>query len=90
MLTPHQEKWLEQHGKIVKIEGHSHFLKVTTHEAIYPYAHTVLRVHAVPLSTKTRYYRTVKAQVGDDWSTDVLMSAPEVTTSVMQQVGWKY
>jgi hypothetical protein len=90
MLTAHQAQWLEHHGKVVKLDGHVHMLKVTTHEAIYPYAHTVLRVTATPVSTKTRYYRTIKAQLGDDWSTDVLASDPEVTTSVMQQVGWRF
>jgi hypothetical protein len=90
MVTPQQAQWLEHHGKVVTLQGHVHFLQVTTYEAIYPYAHTVLRVHAVPLSTKTRYYREIKAQLGDDWSTDVLASDVEVTTSVMQQVGWQY
>jgi hypothetical protein len=90
MLTTHQAQWLEHHGKIVKLDGHTHVLKVTTYEAIYPYAHTVLHVAAVPRNTKTRYYRTIKAQLGDDWSTDVLASESEVITSVMQQVGWQF
>jgi hypothetical protein len=87
-LNAYQSQWLEHHGKTVKLNGHVHFLKVDTYEAIYPYAHTVLRVHAVPVSTKTRYYKAIREQLGDDWSTDVLASE-EVTVSIMQQIGWR-
>jgi hypothetical protein len=56
MLTAQQAPWLDHHGKVVKLHGHMHFLKVETYKAIDPYAHTVLRVHAIPLSTTQRTF----------------------------------
>lgn len=87
MLTPYQEQWFAHNGKEVWIHGYRHTLSVKRSDAIYPYAHTVVRVHAVPVNHETRYYRDTRQALGDDWSIDVLGS-DEITPCVMYQLGW--
>ena len=88
MLTPTQAQWLNHDGKRVYLHGYAYTLKASTHEAIYPYAHTVLVVHAEPVNKQSKYYRAVKADLGDDWSMDVLGSNPETYAEIQRQIGW--
>ncbi len=87
MLTPAQARWLDHDGTAITLDVYVHTLKVDTYEVIYPYAHTVLRVHAQPQYTETKWYKAMKRQLGDDWSTDVLGSDIDVQLDVMQQLG---
>jgi hypothetical protein len=90
MLSAFQAQWLIHHGAVVTIDGHKHRLAVTSYEAIYPYAHTVLNVSAECLEQDTAYYQDIKTVLGDNWSTDILHGSAELTTSVMQQLGWQW
>jgi len=86
--THEMDRWLEHDGTVVTIDTYAHTLKVSVYEAIYPYPHMVCRVMAEPLDKQSAWYRGLKQQLGDDWSTDVLGSDIDVTVSVMQQLGW--
>jgi len=74
------------HGKVVKIDGLSYRLRVQIFDAIYPYQHQSISVHAEPVSRKSKYYRKVREELGDDWSLDVLSSSLELQCSVLEQI----
>jgi hypothetical protein len=88
MLNTALAQWLTHDGKRVYLHGYAYTLKVSTHEAIYPYAHTALVVHAESVNKQSTYYRAVKADLGDDWSMDVLGSNPETYAEIQRQIGW--
>ena len=88
MTHTERDWWQEQDGKVVTLEGYCHILHVSVYEAIYPYRHTICRVSADPLDKASVWYQTIKAQLGDDWSTDVL-SSPDLAAAVMTQLGWQ-
>lgn len=81
-----REKWLDANGKIVKIDGRKHMLRVSTYRAIYPYPENVITVYAEPINKKSKYYLDTYKILKYDWSTDVLESI-ELTVDVGIQVG---
>jgi hypothetical protein len=85
-LNQYNEQWLQHAGKTVVIGGLKHRIEVNTYRAIYPYEHTVISVHAVPVSKHSKHYKEVKQQLGDDWSTDILESDVELQTEVLRQL----
>jgi 4'-phosphopantetheinyl transferase EntD len=87
ILTEHNKFWLSQNGKRVKLNGIVHVIKVTSFRASYPYYHDVIDVSAIPINKESKYYQTIKRELKDDWSTDILASDPEVEFEVRQQVG---
>ena len=88
-LTEYNAQWTEHNGKKVTVDGLRCRLVVRDFLAVYPYRQQMITVSAQPLSTTTKKYQAMRQQLGDDWSTDVLASDPEVTTDVMRQVGWR-
>jgi hypothetical protein len=81
--------WEKHDGRLVTVEGLRCKLRVSTYDAIYPYVHKVLDVSAVPTvaAKRTVAYRTVRAELRDDWSTDVLQSDVSVQSDILVQVG---
>lgn len=85
-LTDFNKFWLEQDGKKVKLDGFAHVIKVTVINASYPYPHEAIDVSAEPINKNSKYYRDIRHKLGDDWSTDVLDSDPEVEAGIRQQL----
>ena len=85
-FLPHHDQWLEHDGKIVLLDGIKHRLRVFTWNAIYPYPHRSISVQAEPVNRDTAYYREIKADLGDHWSTDVLDSDAAVTAAILAQL----
>lgn len=65
------DRWLPHNGKTVQVDGQRYRLEVSTVQAVYPYRHTSLSVYARPLNRNSKVYRQIRAELGDDWSTDV-------------------
>ena len=82
------KEWEEHDGKLVTIDGLRCKLRVTSHEAIYPYPHRVLNVRAEPTraAKRTEAYLRVKRELRDDWSTDVLESSIELQCEILEQL----
>jgi hypothetical protein len=80
--------WLEHDGKTVTIDGIKHKIKVSTFEAIYPYKHAAITVYATPVNRYSKYYREIKKELRDDWSTDVLSSL-EMECEILSQLKGK-
>lgn len=80
--------WQEFHGRIVTIDGLKWKVRVNAYKAIYPYEWTVTTVNLDPTAaTKcSNHYRQIKAELRDDWSTDVLSSDIEFQVEVQQQL----
>jgi hypothetical protein len=81
------ETWEHHNGKRVKIDGLVHELQVTVYRARYPLDETVISVYAEPVNKSSRYYEKIRAALRDDWSTDVLESAPELQAKILAQLG---
>ena len=79
------QEWLEHDGKVIKIDGIKHRLKVTTLNAIYPRPAKLISVQAEVVNKKSRYYQDTKARMGDHWSTDVLDSDIELVADILSQ-----
>jgi hypothetical protein len=78
--------WQSHDGKIVLIDNIKHKIEVRIFEQTYPYKAQVISVHAVPLSKNSQYYKTIKLQLGDDFSTDILDSDIKVQSDVLRQL----
>lgn len=75
--------WLDFNNQRIVVDGLVRVVKVSSHKAIYPYAHTVLCVHLhVEDKNHPEYIRT-KEILGDHWFTDVLESDPEFQEKVI-------
>jgi hypothetical protein len=74
--------WAEFDGREVTIDGRKHVLRVATYEAIFPIRERVVTVYADPVDKDSEWYCAIRADLGDDWSTDVLDS-PDVEESVL-------
>jgi hypothetical protein len=74
--------WAEFDGREVTIDGHKHTLRVSAYEAIFPIRERVITVDADPVDKNSEWYRAIRAELRDDWSTDVLDS-PEVEESIL-------
>ncbi|MHC4301009.1 MAG: hypothetical protein ACYS7Y_27355 [Planctomycetota bacterium] len=83
------DMWEKHDGQVVTVGGLRCNLRVRTHRAVYPYVHTVLNVSAVPTvaARRTVAYRTIRAELRDDWDTDVLESDISVQSDILAQVG---
>lgn len=85
-LAEFYQNWLEHNGKVVKINGILHILRVDHYEATYPYRHWTITVHAEVKDKSTKYYRDRKQEMGDDWSTDVLESDVTLQADILHQL----
>ena len=79
------QEWLEHDGKVIKIDGIKHRLKVTTLNAIYPRSARLISVQAEVINKKSSYYLDTKARMGDHWTTDVLDSDIELAADILSQ-----
>lgn len=86
VLNEQNESWIQYNGKSVYIDGIKHIIKVSTYKAIYPYKHIALHVDAIPADKNTKYYRTLKAKLGDDFSVDLLQSDCELQANILLQI----
>ena len=66
--------WADFDGRKVVLDGHVHVLRVSSYVATFPRKERVINVHADPEDKTSKWYRDVRRQLGDDWSTDVLQS----------------
>lgn len=80
--------WRDQDGKKFIVDGIAYRLKVTAYDAIYPYNHRRLNVHAVPVNKRAKWYREQRAQLGDDFFTDVLASV-DFELDILSQIALK-
>ena len=80
------EEWLIADGHIVKIDGIEHKIKVSIWNAKYPDPYKAISVMATVVDRDCEYYQTVKRDLKDDWSTDILDSGLELQIEVMNQV----
>jgi hypothetical protein len=85
-LIEYYRDWLEHHDKTVKIDGVMHRLDVRSHNAIYPYKHTAISVHAIPVNRRSKHYKETKQVLGDHWSIDVLESDVTIQTAILTQL----
>lgn len=76
--------WLQHDGKRVVVNGIAYVLHATSFMARYPYTQEMVSVQAEPVNKQSRFYREAKAQLGDDWTTDVLDSDSEVVAQFWQ------
>lgn len=79
-------EWLDHDGKFVLIDGLKYRLSVKTYRARYPVERDVISVHAEPVNKRSKHYREVKRELGDDWSTDVLESSLELQADILSQL----
>jgi hypothetical protein len=79
-------EWEKFNGRKVKIEGRAYRIRATVSTAIYPYEDEVISVHAEPINKRSKYYLKTKAELGDDWSTDVLESSIELICDIWTQL----
>lgn len=80
------ETWEKHDGKEVTIDGYKYILRVSVYNAVYPYEHKAISVYADPKNKDCKYYQDVKRELGDDWSTDVLDSDPELSGHILNQL----
>ena len=78
--------WVQQDGKKVRLDRIDYWIKVNVYTAIYPYECTVISVYAVPINKNTKYYQKIRAELHDDWSTDVLASSSEIEFELRRQL----
>ncbi len=78
--------WMDFDGRVVLIDGINHKIRVNRYNAIYPYPRIVTTVDAEPCNRNTKYYRDIRRQLGDDWSTDILQSDPSLQCDVLLQL----
>ena len=83
-----RDVWERHNGAIVVVGGLRCRLRVESYEAIYPYVHTVFKVSAVPTGSarRTATYQRTRAELGDDWDTDVLESDYSVEAEILAQL----
>lgn len=79
----HYEGWLAHDGKHVVVDRIAYTIHAKTYTVRYPYREDVITVTAEPCNKQSTYYRTIKAQLGDDWYTDILDSEPEIFVKFM-------
>lgn len=84
--TTHYGDWQQHDGKEVVVDGLRCRLRCEVFRQRYPYPDEVISVHAVPLSTRSKLYRAIRHQLGDDWSTDVLDSDIDLQVDVLEQL----
>jgi len=77
--------WAEFDGRKVEIDGHVHILRVSSYEVIFPVKQRVISVYAEPVDKTSKWYCAIRAELRDDWSTDVLQS-PEVESAIYSQL----
>ena len=82
------ETWEKHDGALVTVDGLRCKIRVSSHNAIYPYPHRVIDVSAVPTraAKRTEAYLRVRRDLRDDWSTDVLASDVEVQSEILAQL----
>lgn len=85
-MTTASYDWIDFDGRIVKLDGINHRIRVSRYNAIYPYPRIVTTVSAEPCDRRTRYYRDIRAELGDDWSTDILESDVSIQSEVLAQL----
>ena len=66
--------WQSQHGKRFIVNGLAYTIDVSVIMAVYPRREERLSVYARPVNRRSKVYKQVKANLGDDWDTDVLGS----------------
>ena len=78
--------WERHDGKLVTVNGLRCKLRVRTYDDC-PVA--VITVSAEPTAhaKQSEVYRAVRADLGDDWSTDVLESDVTVQSAILAQLG---
>ncbi len=79
--------WEKHNGKRVTLDGLAYVVEVRTADAIYPYPHRSISVHAVPVSHGSKYYREVREELGDHWSINVLGGDGETAVEILRQLG---
>ena len=80
------KNWEQFDGRVVKIEGYNHRIKVRVQNGIYPYPRKLIDVSAVPMNKNSNWYQETKKLLGDDWSTDVLDSDIDLQCSILEQL----
>lgn len=80
-------QWLKHHGKVVKVDGKKYKISASSHDAIYPYKHKSYTASAEMVDKNDPEYLTTKKDLGDDWSTDLLDSDPEVAAKFLKALG---
>ncbi len=80
--------WEKFDGRTVTVDGMECVIRVSSYLARFPREERVIHVHAVPTEAAmlTEAYLSVKRDLRDDWSTDVLDSDPEVQTEILEQL----
>lgn len=77
--------WLEQHGKVITLDGVQCRIEASTHRAIYPYDHESFTLYATPLDKESPAYRESKAKLGDHWSY-CLLESDELRADAIRQL----
>ena len=80
------KQWIEADEKKVFIDDLVYQIKVTTWLASYPVRSQRISVSAVPINKYSKHYLEVKADLGDDWVTDVLDSGDDFYLDIAKQV----
>lgn len=87
-MDPLLEFWSKFDGKAVKIDGLNCKIRVSSYWGKYPCKRLIINVDAVPTpeAMKTEFYRNRRAELGDDWFTDILNSEPEFQEKIFMQL----
>lgn len=80
------ETWEQHNGKCVKISGRAYRLQVTQYTAKYPVVCEMVDVQAVPTNKRAKWYLDEKANLGDDFTVDVLDSDIELQAEILSQL----
>ena len=86
LLSSENEKLVEYNGKITKIGGKTHKIRVYTIHAIYPYDHYEIFMYADMCNKYDPEYVEIKNKLGDDYSTDLLESESEIYAEAITNI----
>ena len=81
------DQWQKYDGRTVIVNGLKCRIRVKVWESRGFRSREECYVDAVPISKTSKEYRIRKAELGDDWSTDVLASGAEFEVGLLTQLG---
>lgn len=84
----YEQWWLDQDGKEIVVEEHRYTVRSNWRPIRYPTATYRLDVVAIPTlaEQQTEWYRSIKANLGDDWMTDLLSVDTETFNAIAKQL----
>ena len=86
VATAYGSEWLEHDGTVVTIDGLKWIVRADSYRAKYPVERVIVSAFLKPTSgtKRSNYYKRIKADLRDDWGTDLISSEPEFSCEVLR------